>query len=209
MRVERDHEELVAEHAEPAIDETAAGGQVRRQLAAVAPDLAPGARVERPRHVLRSGDVQHVVAQERRRFEVAERARLERPLRDEAVDVGGRDLRQRAVPLVGVVAAEGQPARAVGRQALGISCSVTSGGGAACCAARAAVPAHEQQRSPTRRTVVARISLLWEQPPDRIRGGSAGSERDRRGRLSLRRSGPKIGIADLVSFCTAFILSFS
>ena len=36
----------------------------------------------------------------------------------QAIDVGGRDLRQRAVALVGVVAAEGQPARAVGWQAV-------------------------------------------------------------------------------------------
>ena len=104
--------------AEAAVDEAAARGQVRRQLAAVAPDLTAGARVDRPRHVLRPGDVEDVVAQQRRRLEVAERAGLERPLRHQSVDVGGRDLRQRAVPLVGVVAAEREPARAVRREAL-------------------------------------------------------------------------------------------
>jgi hypothetical protein len=41
MRIERRHEQLVAEHAEAAIDEAAARGEVRRQLAAIAPDLRP------------------------------------------------------------------------------------------------------------------------------------------------------------------------
>ena len=81
-----------------------------RQLAPVAPDLAAGARVERPGDVLRSRDIEDVVAQERGRFEIAERGGLERPLRHQAVDVVGRDLRERAVAVVGVVAAEGQPA---------------------------------------------------------------------------------------------------
>src|SRR2546425_9844893 len=53
MRVERDHEQLVAQHAETAIDEPAARGQVGRQLAAAPPDRAPGARVELPSHVPR------------------------------------------------------------------------------------------------------------------------------------------------------------
>ena len=118
VRVERGHEQLVAEHAEAAVDEAAAGGQVRRQLAAVAPDLAAGPRVDRPRDVLRAGDVEHVVAQSGVVSKLPSVAGLERPLRDEPVDVGRRDLRQRAVPLIGVVAAEGQPARAVGGQAV-------------------------------------------------------------------------------------------
>ena len=89
----------------------------RRQLAAIAPDLAARLRIDRPRHVLRSGDVEHVVADERRRLEVAERARLERPLRLQAVHVLGVDLRERTVAMVAVVAAEGEPLRSVGRQA--------------------------------------------------------------------------------------------
>ena len=118
VRVERGHEQLVAEHAEAAVDEAAARRQVRRQLAAIAPDLAAGPRIDRPREVLRAGDVEHVVAQQRRRFEIAERRGLERPQRLEPDDVVGRDLRQRAVPMVRVVAAKRQPARSVGGQAL-------------------------------------------------------------------------------------------
>ena len=49
VRVERRHEQLVAEDAEPVIDEAAAGGQSLRQLAPVAPDLLAGARVDAPR----------------------------------------------------------------------------------------------------------------------------------------------------------------
>ena len=61
--------------AEAAVDEPAARGEVRRQLAAIAPDLAARPRIDRPRDVLRSGHVEHVVADERRRLEVAQRAR--------------------------------------------------------------------------------------------------------------------------------------
>ena len=87
MRVERRHEQAIAEHAESLVDETAARRQRagRRQLAAVAPNLAARARVDRPRQVQRAGHVQHVVAQQRRRFEAAARnVGLEHPLRNEA-----------------------------------------------------------------------------------------------------------------------------
>src|SRR5437016_3777171 len=117
MRVERDHEQFVAEHAEPAVDETAAGGQVGLQFAAVPPDLAPRARVDGPGDILWPGNVKDVVAEERGRFKIAERARLERPLWNQPIDIRRRNLGQRAMPLVAVIAPEREPARAVGRQA--------------------------------------------------------------------------------------------
>src|SRR5256712_2153940 len=117
MRVERDHEQFIAEHAEPAVDETAAGGQVGLQFAAVPPDLAPRARVDCPGDILWPGHVKDVVAEERGRFKIAERARLERPLWTQPIDIRRRNLGQRAMPLVAVIAAEREPARAVGRQA--------------------------------------------------------------------------------------------
>ena len=90
----------------------------RRQLAAVAPDFAAAARVDRPRHVERAGHVQDVVAQERRRLEPARRVGLEYPLRHQPSDILGRDLRQRTVTLVGVAPAKRDPAGAVGRKAV-------------------------------------------------------------------------------------------
>src|SRR2546428_6721018 len=117
MRVERDHEQFIAEHAEPAVDETAAGGQVGLQFAAVPPDLAPRARVDCPGDILWPGHVKDVVAEERGRFKIAERARLEHPLWNQPIDIRRRNLGQRAMPLVAVIAAEREPARAVGRQA--------------------------------------------------------------------------------------------
>ena len=75
------HEQPIAENAEAAVDRAAAQLQVLRQLAAVAPDLAAGARVDRPRGVVEAGDVEHAVDDDRRRLEAAERSGLERPLR--------------------------------------------------------------------------------------------------------------------------------
>ena len=110
MGVERRHEELVAEHAESVIDQSAAGGQPWRQLAPITPDLFAGARVQCPRHVLWAGHVQNVVADKRCRLEVAECRRLERPLWLKPRNVLRRNLRERAEPMVGIVAAKRQPA---------------------------------------------------------------------------------------------------
>src|SRR5438034_10315218 len=117
MRVERDHEQFVAEHAEPAVDQTAAGGQVGLQFAAVPPDLAPRARVDCPGDILWPGHVKDVVAEERGRFKIAERARLERPLWNQPIDIRPRTLRPRVMPLVAVTAAAPDPAGPAGRQA--------------------------------------------------------------------------------------------
>ena len=114
MRVERHHEQPVVEHAEAAVHRAAAVGEARRrQLAAVAPDLTAGARVERPCVVVRAGHVQHAVDEDRRRFEAAERLGLEAPLRHETVHVLRRDLHERTVALAAVVAAVHQPSRRI------------------------------------------------------------------------------------------------
>src|SRR5262245_41034215 len=93
MGIERNHEELIAENAEPTVDKSAACREVRRQFAAIPPDLASAPRVDRPRHVLWSSNVQNVIAKERRGFEIANRAGLERPLRSEAIYIRRCDLR--------------------------------------------------------------------------------------------------------------------
>jgi hypothetical protein len=81
MRVERGHEKPVAEDAEALVDQSAAGRQAgRRQLASVPPDLTSGPRIERPRVVVRAGDVQDAIEQQRRRLESAELLGLEDPL---------------------------------------------------------------------------------------------------------------------------------
>src|SRR5262249_36206216 len=118
VRVERRHEQLVAEDAEAVVDEAATGCKPLWQFATVAPDLLARARIECPCQILRTGDVEDVVADERRRFEVSERRRLERPLRLKLGYVFRSDLVQRAVAMVGVVPAKGQPARAVGLEAV-------------------------------------------------------------------------------------------
>src|SRR5262245_9553934 len=114
MRVERRHEQLVAKDAKPVVHKTAAGCEPRRELSTVAPDLLAGARIQCPCHVLRTGYRQNVVANKRRRLEVAERRRLEGPLRLQFGDVIGCDLRQRAETMVGIIAPERQPAGAIG-----------------------------------------------------------------------------------------------
>ena len=113
VRVERRLEEPIAEHAEAAIDETATRDEAARQIAFVAPDLPARARIDRPSGVERPGHVHHAVEHERRRLELAERVGLKLPCRHEATHVRRRDLRQRTVTPVRVVAAVGEPARRV------------------------------------------------------------------------------------------------
>ena len=113
MRVDRRHEETVAERGEAAVHGAAADVQIVGEVAAVAPDRAAGARVDRPRVVVEAGCVDDSVHDERRRLEAAERAGLERPLRRQLLDVFGGDLRERAVPLAGVVSRVREPARRI------------------------------------------------------------------------------------------------
>ena len=175
MRIQRRHEQFVAEHAEAAIDEAAARREVRGQLAAIAPDLAAGARIDRPREILRPGHVEHVVAQQRSGFEVAQRCRLKRPQLPEPRHVVGRDLRQGTVAVVVVVAAERQPTRSVRGQAL-----------------RHFLDRHQRRRRLLRRTrrrpaarqtaKTWRMRIIVVSPSDRSREVSAGSATDHRDR---------------------------
>jgi hypothetical protein len=113
MRVERGLEESIAEHAEAPIHQTAADDEAARKIAPVAPDLPAGPRIDRPPGVERPGDVNDAVEDERRSLEFAERVGLERPLRGQAMHVLGRDLRERTVAVIAVVARVGQPARRI------------------------------------------------------------------------------------------------
>ena len=85
VRVERVHVEAVAEHGEAAVDAAAADVHPLGQIARVAPDLAAGARVDRPGRVVRPGDVHDAVEHDRRRLELAELRGLEGPLRRQLV----------------------------------------------------------------------------------------------------------------------------
>ena len=105
VRVERRHEQAIAEHREAAIHGAATELQILREVAAIAPDGAAGSRVDRPGIVVEAGDVQHAVEHERRGLKTSELAGLERPLRGQAIDVVRRDLRERAVTLAVVGAA--------------------------------------------------------------------------------------------------------
>jgi hypothetical protein len=113
VRVDCRHEQALAEHGESAIHWAAAVVQVVRQLAAIAPDLSPGARVDRPRIVVEPGEVDDTVDHDRRCLKGAEHAGLKRPLRRELIDVGGRDLREWTVAMAVVIARVGEPARGI------------------------------------------------------------------------------------------------
>ncbi len=114
VRVERDHEQPMIEHAEAAIHRRLrAVGEIGGKIAPIGPERPACARIERPRVVVRSGDVEHVVPEQWRCLEPASarrRAGLERPFMPETGDVSRIDLRERAVAPAGVVARERQPA---------------------------------------------------------------------------------------------------
>src|SRR5262249_62376146 len=81
--------------------------------ALVVPDLAARSPVDRPGVIQRAGDVEHPVEHDRRRLELVDDARLERPLRGELRRIRGRDLRQWTEPLTGIVAVMAEPARRI------------------------------------------------------------------------------------------------
>ena len=66
MRVGSAEEEPIAKHAEAAIVRPAARADIVRKISAMAPDLPPCARVDRPGVAAPSRDVQDVVDRERR-----------------------------------------------------------------------------------------------------------------------------------------------
>ena len=109
VRVERAHEQRVAEDREAAVVGAAADLDVRRDGVLVDPEDAAGLRVERDHVVRPLREVHDAVDDERRRLPRSEHLVLENPLQLEVLDVGRRDLRQRAVALAGVVAGVGQP----------------------------------------------------------------------------------------------------
>ena len=77
--------EAIAVDGEAAIDQAAAdAARPSRHGPLVAPDLPAGLAVDRPGVVLRAGDVEHAVDDDRRRFELAGDAGLKRPLRGRA-----------------------------------------------------------------------------------------------------------------------------
>src|SRR5262249_25768898 len=113
MRVERGHEQAIAEETEPAVDGCLrAVGEIGGQLAAVLPERTAGARVERPCEIVGAGNVEDAVRDQRRRLEASaarHRAGLKGPVWCKAVDVVARDLGERAVASTGIVAGERQP----------------------------------------------------------------------------------------------------
>ncbi len=109
VRVERAHEQRVAEDRDAAIDLAAADAKRRRQHVVIDPEHAAGLRIERHDVVGRLRQVHDAVDDERRGFERLQRLRLKHPLQLEVLRVGGRDLLQRAVALAHVGAGIGQP----------------------------------------------------------------------------------------------------
>ena len=95
VRVERAHEQRVAEDRQAAVD-AAAAGRASRRTAVVSRSRRPArARVERDHVIRRFDGVHHAVDDQRRGFELLERLRLPHPLQlqVEILDVGRRDLR--------------------------------------------------------------------------------------------------------------------
>ena len=114
MGIERDHEQTVAQHAEPSVDGRArAISEIVRKVAPILPEPAAGPCIQRPGVVVGPGHVKDAVKHEWGGLEpptTSQITRLKSPLGRQAVNVLGRDLRQRAVALPAVVTGEGQPA---------------------------------------------------------------------------------------------------
>ena len=95
--------------AEPAVVGAAADDAILGRCVAIDPERAAGRGVERDDVVLTLGDVHDAVNDQRRGLPVAGDRRLVDPLELQILDVGRRDLGQRAVAGAGVVAGVGQP----------------------------------------------------------------------------------------------------
>ena len=83
---------------------------------AIGPERTAGRRVERDDVVQALGDVHDAVDDQRRGLPVAGDRRLVDPLELQVLDVGRRDLSQRAVARAGVVAGVGQPVLRLARR---------------------------------------------------------------------------------------------
>ncbi len=79
----------------------------------VVPELMAGARVDRP-DIVRHGEVQDAVDQDRRRLDAGVLSGLKGPGQAEIADVGGGDLGERAVAPSGVIPMKARPA--IGRR---------------------------------------------------------------------------------------------
>ena len=115
MRVERRHEQAIAEHGEAAVDRAAAELQVVGKVAAIAPDLRGPMRASIA-HALLLKPVTYSTpsmhdAASSGSFRAAPVWNVHCAV--EPVDVLGRDLRERAVALAVVGAGVGQPARRI------------------------------------------------------------------------------------------------
>ena len=115
VRVERAHEQRVAEDRDAAVVGAAADARVGRRRVAVLPEHPAGPRVDGHDVVGPLGDVHDPVDDDRVRLPGAEDLVLQHPLRLEVRHVGRRDLRERAVALAGVRAVVGQPVLRLGR----------------------------------------------------------------------------------------------
>ncbi len=115
MSIERGHEQAISVDREAAVDKPAAGFDALRDGPLVVPDLRARLAIDRPRVILRSGDVQHAVDDDGCRFELAGHSGLEGPLRRQLTGVRRRDLGERAMPPPRVVSGVRQPARGIGK----------------------------------------------------------------------------------------------
>src|SRR5215468_4272155 len=97
VRVERSHENFVAENRESAIDATAAGPDVAWQGALILPDRASKSCIESKRAVVLARGIQNAVLDQWRRLEFSAGHGLIYPLRHQLVGVGGRDPLQRGI----------------------------------------------------------------------------------------------------------------
>ncbi len=109
MGVEGGDVEAVAPGGEAAIDSVAAQREVLRERLLVVPELRPGLAVDPEGVVPRGRDVHDPVDHQGRTLKAVEHTGLERPGGDQAGDVPGVDLVERAVPLGVVGAGVDQP----------------------------------------------------------------------------------------------------
>ena len=101
---------------DPAVDHVAAGvaAPLPRHLRVVGPEHLAGAAVDRPDHAPGAGGVEDAVDHDRGRLDAAVGAGVDRPGQAEASDVLVVDLVERAVALLGVGPAMGQPVARLG-----------------------------------------------------------------------------------------------
>ena len=117
MRVERDHEQSIAENSEAAIDGSgSAVGEIGRQFATVCQKRPARPGIERPGEIVGPGHVQHAVrcdVASLRNRGLASSCRSAASIQARDDDVRWRDLRERTVAACRVVAGICEPARRI------------------------------------------------------------------------------------------------